>query len=694
MASNIHDESVSSAPTRAYETKPSSKSIPQQSVIDIEATTLEMEAFRGPRKINGSAGETQKEEIGICLTWKDVWVTASNRKSGSKSILHELTGYAKPGQLLAIMGPSGCGKSTLLDSLAGRLGSNTRQTGEILINGHKQALCYGTSAYVTQDDTLLTTLTVREAVHYSAQLQLPDTMPKEEKKERADFTIREMGLQDAINKRIGGWGCKGISGGQKRRVNICIEILTRPKLLFLDEPTSGLDSAASYYVMRRIATLAQNDLIQRTVIASIHQPSSEVFQFFNNLCLLSSGKAVYFGPASGVSEFFASNGFPCPVLMNPSDHFLKTINKDFDQDIEVDISGNRKIPTEEAIHILVNSYISSEMNQEVQNEVAALSTKDISSIDWKRGHAGFLNQCLVLTKRSFVNMRRDLGYYWLRLAIFVALAIALATIFYDLGTSYVSIQDRGSLVAFINGFLTFMTIGGFPSFVEVMKVFQRERQNGHYGVTAFVIGNTLSSIPYLLLITIIPGAIAYYLPGLHNGCEHFLYFICVLFSSLMLVESLMMIVASVVPNFLMGIMTGAGILGIMLLLGGFFKLPHDIPIPVWRYPLHFVAFHTFANRGMFKNEYEGLRFASNEVGGGYISGEEVLRYAWQVDMSYSKWVDLAILIGMIFLYRVLFLVIIKVKEKVRPVVVSLSCMSASSKRTIQVMENPNATPLH
>ena len=156
----------------------------------------------------------------------------------------------------------------------------------------------------------------------------------------------------------------------------------------------------------------------------------------------------------------------------------------------------------------------------------------------------------------------------------------------------------------------------------------------------------------------------------------------------------MMIVASVVPNFLMGIMTGAGILGIMLLLGGFFKLPHDIPIPVWRYPLHFVAFHTFANRGMFKNEYEGLRFASNEVGGGYISGEEVLRYAWQVDMSYSKWVDLAILIGMIFLYRVLFLVIIKVKEKVRPVVVSLSCMSASSKRTIQVMENPNATPLH
>jgi len=155
---------------------------------------------------------------------------------------------------------------------------------------------------VTQDDTLLATLTVGEAVHYSAQLQLPDTMSKQEKKERANFTIREMGLQDAINTRIGGWGCKGISGGQKRRVSICIEILTRPKLLFLDEPTSGLDSAASYYVIKRIASLAQNDHIKKTVIASIHQPSTEVFHLFNNLCLLSSGKTVYFGPASAASE--------------------------------------------------------------------------------------------------------------------------------------------------------------------------------------------------------------------------------------------------------------------------------------------------------------------------------------------------------------------------------------------------------
>lgn len=157
--------------------------------------------------------------------------------------------------------------------------------------------------------TLMMTLTVREAVYYSAQLQLPDSMSKSEKKDRADMTIREMGLQEAMNTRIGGWGVKGISGGQKRRVNICIEILTRPKLLFLDEPTSGLDSAASYYVMSRIARLGQRDGMGKTVIASIHQASSEVFQLLHNLCLLSSGRAVYFGPASAANEVNEWNFF-------------------------------------------------------------------------------------------------------------------------------------------------------------------------------------------------------------------------------------------------------------------------------------------------------------------------------------------------------------------------------------------------
>ncbi|XP_002525837.3 ABC transporter G family member 1 [Ricinus communis] len=628
---------------------------------------------------------------GVFLAWEDLWVNVSNGKKGSKSILQGVTGYAKPGELMVIMGPSGCGKSTLLDALAGRLGSNTSQSGSILINGHKQRLAYGTSAYVTQDDTLMTTLTVREAVHYSAQLQLPDSMSKSKKKERAEMTIQEMGLQDSTETRIGGWGAKGLSGGQRRRVSICIEMLTRPRLLFLDEPTSGLDSAASFYVLSRIASLDQKDGIGRTIIASIHQPSTEVFQLFHCLCLLSSGKVVFFGPASAANEFFALNGFPCPTLQNPSDHFLKTINKDFEKDLERGLGYG--MTAEEAIATLVKSYKSSHNYQQVRRHVAEICKQDSGALQKERTRASFITQSLILTRRSSVNMFRDLGYYWLRLAIYVALAVGLATVFGNLGSSYASIKDRGSLLMFIASFLTFMAIGGFPSFVEDMKIFQRERLNGHYGTAAFVLGNTFSAIPFLLLISLVPGAITYFLPGLHGGAEHFLYFICSLFACMMLVESLMMTVASIVPNFLMGIITGAGIQSLMILAGGFFRLPRDLPAPFWKYPMHYIAFHRYAYQGMFKNEFEGLTFPNNQIGGpSEVSGEEILRNIWQVDLSYSKWVDLAILLGMIVVYRLLFLGIISIKEKVKPMITAL--ISASPKQTTQIMENPVTTPLH
>jgi ABC-type multidrug transport system ATPase subunit len=121
-----------------------------------------------------------------------------------------------------------------------------------------------------------------------------------DKRKRAEETIDEMGLTGAADMRIGGWAHKGISGGQKRRVSICMEILTRPELLFLDEPTSGLDSAASYHVMSRIAKLARQEGM--TVVAAIHQPSSEVFELFYELHLLANGETVYFGEARETSE--------------------------------------------------------------------------------------------------------------------------------------------------------------------------------------------------------------------------------------------------------------------------------------------------------------------------------------------------------------------------------------------------------
>ncbi|XP_023764733.1 ABC transporter G family member 1 [Lactuca sativa] len=607
----------------------------------------------------------KKTQTGAYLTWEDIGVSvsSSNRSVGKEQILTGVTGYAKPGEIVAIMGPSGCGKSTLLDSLAGRLASNIRHsTGRILINGRKQRLTYGTMSYMAQEQVLTWTLTVKETVYYSAELQLPKSMPKSEKRQRADRTIREMGLQDSLNTRIGGWGIKGLSGGQRRRLSICLELLTHPKILLLDEPTSGLDSASSYYVMNQIVKLTHE--YQMTVLTAIHQPSSQVFGLFNNLCLLSLGKAVYFGPTFAANQFFAVNGFPCPDLQNPADHYLMTINTDFNEDT---IGG--KILVEKVIEELAASYKSSNIYKKVRSDIDTLCAVEGDIIEKKGSlQANFMTQCLVLTERSFKNMYRDLGYYWLRLCIYIGLGSALGTLFYQIGLGFDSVNARISMLMFVSTFLTLLAIGGFPSFVEEMKVFQLERLNGHYGVGSFVVSHTISSTPYLLVISLIPGAIAYSLVGLQREPRLFIYFSLVVFVSMLLVEGLMMLVAAVVPNLLMGIISGAGIVGLMILGAGFFRLPNDLPYFFWKYPLYYISLHRYALQGLYKNEFKGLKFPQYVGGPPTVDGEMILNSALHIETGVSKWIDLGILFGMAVAYRIILFCTIKAIERVRPII--------------------------
>ncbi|XBI42590.1 hypothetical protein VPH35_126902 [Triticum aestivum] len=585
---------------------------------------------------------------GVSITWEDVWVTAAD---GGATILHGVSGSARPGQVLAIMGPSGCGKTTLLDTLAGRLDTDLRSKGDIRINGRRQRLAFGTSAYVTQEDVLMATLTVREAIYYSAQIQLPDTMLLSDKLARADEAIQE-------------WGSPGISGGQRKRLSICLEILTRPRLLFLDEPTSGLDSAASFHVMNRIADLAARESM--TTVAVVHQPCSEVFEIFHGLCLLACGQTIYFGPATNAIEFFTSNGYPCPPMRNVADHFLRTINRDFELESGVITISSKPSPADEAIDVLVNAYKSSNTFENAKKEMHDIN--EMGGVIIRRNQASFLTKVFVLTRRSFVNMYRDVGYYWLRLGIYISIGVCLGTIYYNFGYGYDSIRSRSSMLMFTGSLLTFMAIGGFPSFVEEMKIFTRERLNGHYGVSVFVISNWLSATPYLVLLALLPGAIAYYLSGLRRRVDQFAYFTLVLCSCTMLVEGLMMTIAAIVPDFLMGIITGAGIQAIMMLNSGFFQIPSKLPKIVWKYPMFYISFHKYALQGFYKNEFMGLVLQNNPgVGEKTITGEQVITKLFETEMGHSKWVDFAVLCGMIVIYRLLFVVIIKVVDMLKPI---------------------------
>ncbi|XP_031259602.1 ABC transporter G family member 13-like [Pistacia vera] len=611
------------------------------------------------------------------LVWEDLTVVLPNFGDGpTRRLLNELTGYAEPGRIMAIMGPSGSGKSTLLDALAGRLSGNVVMTGNVLLNGKKRELECG-GAYVTQENILLGTLTVRETITYSAHLRLPSTLTKEEITAIVEGTIMEMGLPDCADRVIGNWHLRGISGGEKKRLSIALEILTRPQLLFLDEPTSGLDSASAFFVVKILKNLAHDG---RTVISAIHQPSSEVFALFDDLFLLSGGETIYFGEAKMASKFFAEAGFPCPTRRNPSDHFLRCINSDFDiitevlvesrriYDIQNPLDPLRNLSTAEIRRMLIRKYKCSEYAARARGRIQGILTIEglLCERRW-RSQAKWWKQLSTLTQRSMKNMSRDLGYYWLRIAIYIVLSICVGTVFFDIGTSYTAILARGSCGGFISGFMTFMSIGGFPCFIEEMKVFYRERLNGHYGIAVYTLSNFLSSFPFLILMSMASSSITYYMVKFRSGISHYIYACLDLICSIAVVESCMMMIASVVPNFMMGIIVGAGYLGIMMMTAGFFRLLPELPKIFWRYPVSYVNHGAWALQGAYKNDMIGLEFDSLEREGPKLKGEVILTTILGINPDHSKWWDLVAVIAILLSYRLLFFAILKFRERASPI---------------------------
>ncbi|XP_010269761.1 PREDICTED: ABC transporter G family member 15-like [Nelumbo nucifera] len=619
----------------------------------------------------------RKNRMGTYLVWEDLSVVVANLgNSPPRKLLKGLSGYEEPGRIMAIMGPSGSGKSTLLDSLAGRLAGNTIMTGSVLMNGKKKSLNYGVLAYVTQEDVLLGTLTVRETITYSALLRLPDSLSKEEVNEVVEETIFKMGLEDCADKRIGNWHLRGISGGEKKRLSIALEILTGPHLLFLDEPTTGLDSAAAFFVMQTLRNIACDG---KTVISSIHQPSSEVFELFDDLFLLSGGEAIYFGEAQMAANFFSEAGFPCPSKRNPSDHFLRCINTDFDiitaalrgslsfRAIQASSDPLMNMASSEINKILIEKYKTSEYGTNTRRRIRELSCIEGPVIGSNRGSdASWWRQLSTLTRRSLSNMSRDLGYYWIRIIIYIVVSLGVGTMYFDVGTSFNAIMARGNSAAFIVGFMTFLSVGGFPSFIEEMKVFYRERLNGHYGNAVFILSNFLSSFPFLLAVSLFTGSITFYMVKFHPGFSNLLFTYTNLLSCIGTVEGIMMVVASLVPNYLMGVIVGIAILGIMNLDSGFFRLLPDLPKLFWRYPMSYISYTSWSLQGQYKNDLIGLEFDPFIPGGPKLKGETIITTMFGIPMDHSKWMDLTAVFIILISCRLLFFVILKFRERTSP----------------------------
>ncbi|KAK4776637.1 hypothetical protein SAY86_005325 [Trapa natans] len=242
-------------------------------------------------------------------------------KGKNKHLLRCVTGTLKPGRITAVMGPSGAGKTSFLSALAGKaVGCST--TGLILINGKKESIHSYKKivGFVPQDDIVHGNLTVEENLWFSAKCRLAASMPKAEKVVVVERVIESLGLRSVRDSLVGTVEKRGISGGQRKRVNVGLEMVMEPSLLILDEPTSGLDSASSLQLMK---ALRHESLEGVNISMVVHQPSYTLFQMFNDLILLAKGGfIVYHGPVKKVEEYFSGLGINVPERVNPPDHFI------------------------------------------------------------------------------------------------------------------------------------------------------------------------------------------------------------------------------------------------------------------------------------------------------------------------------------------------------------------------------------
>ncbi|KAG1660612.1 Protein white [Nymphon striatum] len=405
------------------------------------------------------------------------------------------------------MGSSGSGKTTLLNVLNRKNCGSFKVSGSIKVNNKKMDKKFAKlSAYVQQDDLFYPTLTVKEHLKFQAALRMDKHIEHDERMSAVDKVLIDFGLKKCENTKIGGvlmqMVFKGISGGEKKRLAIASEVLTNPSVLFLDEPTSGLDSFMAESVIDSLNNLAR---LGRTVICTIHQPSSQLFSKFDKLMLLSNGRVAFFGSLTDAEVFFSQCGLACPRLFNPADHYIYNLAV---------VPGDEE-RSKRAISTICDCFEKSPMNKFKeslkQNEVKVtqIHGDDVPKSMYK---ASWCGQLKTLLHRSYLNTMRTPLVTAVRIMQSVVIALVIGLIY--LGQKY-----DGKGIMNIDGviFLT-LTQMAFPylfgvisTFCPELPLFLREHWNGMYRTDTYFLAKNIAEIPGIVISVLIYGTISYWM---------------------------------------------------------------------------------------------------------------------------------------------------------------------------------------
>eukprot|EP00794_Sanderia_malayensis_P003789 gene3789-4312_t len=499
----------------------------------------------------------------VSITWQDVCVEVElprppfykrclknadeDLKPKLKQILFDVNGSIEPGTLLAVMGSSGAGKTTLMNVLAHQNLGPLLISGSIKVNGQEIGKKMKTiSAYVQQEDLYIGTLTVREHLYFQAMLRIEKSVPKSEKLARADKVIHELGLTKCKDTVIGIPGrIRGISGGELKRLSFASEVLTNPALLFVDEPTSGLDSFMAQNVIGALQKMAAGG---RTILTTIHQPSSEVYNMFDKVLFMSEGRVAYIGKTNDALPFFSSLGYPCPPNYNPADHFIGTL---------AIIPGN-------------------EVECKERSKTICDGFEDYSSIHHTSKH-DFIPAIAIIA--GLVYLRQD--------------------------------NDQDSIQNFSGAIFFCVTTSSFNSltsalftFPAELPVFLKEHKLGMYRCDVYFIAKMLAELPWNIIGPFLFSTIVYWMIGLSATATQYFIFVGIILLINQNALSFGYLISTLSPSVQVASALGAPMMMPFLLFGGFFL--KDASVPAYFIWLKYLSWFKYSFEALLVNQWDSF----------------------------------------------------------------------------------------
>ncbi|XP_057471312.1 ABC transporter G family member 23 isoform X1 [Actinidia eriantha] len=561
------------------------------------------------------------------------------------NILKSVSFVARSSEILAIVGPSGTGKSSLLRLISGRVREKDFDRKSVSLNDY--AITSPTQlrkkcGFVAQEDNLLPLLTVKETLMFSAKFRLKE-MSAEEREERVESLMQELGLVHVADSFVGDEENRGISGGERKRVSIGVDMIHDPPILLLDEPTSGLDSTSALQVIELLSSMAI--LKRRTIVVSIHQPSYRILQYISNFLILSHGSVVHNGGLGSLEETINELGFKIPVQLNALEFSMEIIST-------LEEYSNSKVYLPEMEDKEPQPYLTCQEDY----------TSDASYFQ-------SLFEISILCERFWKIIYRTKQLFLARTMQALVGGFGLGSVYIKVKNDEGGVAERLGLFAFSLSFLLSSTVEALPIYLQERRVLMKEASRGAYRISSYMIANTIVFLPFLFAVAILFAVPVYWLVGLNPSIAAFAFFTLVVWIIVLMASSLVLFLSAISPDFISGNSLICTVLGAFFLFSGYF-IPKDCIPKYWLF-MYYVSLYRYPLDSLLVNEYWSLRGACFKTlldhydddqhqfihSQCLLTGNDVLK-SRGLDKGDTRWFNVGIMFGFFVFYRVLCWIIL------------------------------------